>query len=347
MKVRIAEIKDKERWDDFVLSHDAAGPYHLFMWREAIENAYNHKAYYLMAEKDGQSIKAALPFVLIKPPFLKGLLVSQPFCDYGGMLTENSDASELIIKQVMKFAGDLDVKFEVRCKNQNSVLNSCDTVAVASYKSRMLLDLPESSEILWKGLKSKLRSQIRRPQKEGLVFALGKTERLDDFYSVFSRNMQALGSPVHSRKWIESVLDSYDEDAHIGIVYADKQPVGAGFILSFRDTVSIPWASTLREYNKYSPNMMLYWGFLDYACDNGFKYFDFGRSTPGEGTYNFKRQWGAQPIPLHWYRLGGSDQKEIDPSNGEFRQKIETIWSNLPPLLANALGPILRKYISL
>ena len=347
MKVRIAENNDRDKWDDFVLSHEASGPYHLFTWREAVERAYNHKSFYVMIEKGGNRIKAVLPFVLIKPPFLKAVLVSQPFCDYGGMLTDNPDASEIIIEHVLNLADQLGAKLEVRCKAPNPVLHTSSTIGVVSHKSRMLLDLPESSDLLWNGFKSKLRSQISKPKKEGLEFSLGKAEKLDDFYHVFSQNMQALGSPVHSRKWIESVLNSYDENAHVGIVYMDNKPIAAGFIIAFRDTVSIPWASTLREYNKLSPNMMLYWGFLEYASNNGFKFFDFGRSTPGEGTYNFKKQWGSQPVPLYWYRQLGKEQKELDLTGGSLRQKIETIWSNLPPSLANSLGPVLRKYIPL
>ena len=144
----------------------------------------------------------------------------------------------------------------------------------------MILDLPESSEALWSSFKSKLRSQIRKPRKEGLTFRMGSSELIDSFYQVFSRNMKDLGSPVHAKKWFQAVLDYFGERAHVGIVYREDLPMASGIVLDCRQTVSIPWASTLREYNSLSPNMLLYWGFLEYACSSGFKTFDFGRSTP-------------------------------------------------------------------
>ena len=70
--------------------------------------------------------------------------------------------------------------------------------------------------------------------------------------------------------------------------------------IGFRGTLYNPWASSLRQYSKYSPNMLLYWKMLEFACDNGFNYFDFGRSSLDEGTYKFKKQWGASPVPLPW-----------------------------------------------
>ena len=49
IKIRLAEESDQECWDEFILSHPKASPYHLFAWKKAIEAAYGHKTYYLLA----------------------------------------------------------------------------------------------------------------------------------------------------------------------------------------------------------------------------------------------------------------------------------------------------------
>jgi hypothetical protein len=68
--------------------------------------------------------------------------------------------------------------------------------------------------------------------------------------------------------------------------------------------------------------------------------FDFGRSTPGEGTFKFKEQWGAEPVPLHWeyWLASGDDLPDQSPKNPKFRLAIES-WKHLPLWLANAAGP--------
>ena len=106
--------------------------------------------------------------------------------------------------------------------------------------------------------------------------------------------MRDLGSPVHSKRMIESVLEEYPEKSTVMIIYKDDKPVACGLVIGHRDILENPWASSLRNYSNLSPNMLLYWTMLEYACDNGYKKFDFGRSTPGEGTYKFKKQWGAK-----------------------------------------------------
>jgi hypothetical protein len=176
---------------------------------------------------------------------------------------------------------------------------------------------------------------------------MGAAELVDEFYQVFSRNMRELGSPVHAKGWIAAVIDAYDGCARIGIVSKGSVPVAGGIILEHRDTVSIPWASALSAYSKSSPNMLLYWGFLEYAADNRFTSFDFGRSTPGEGTYLFKQQWGAQPEPLSWYAEEQDDPMGGISRPGGLRQTVETIWSKLPSAVTDTLGPLIRGFITL
>jgi FemAB-related protein (PEP-CTERM system-associated) len=211
----------------------------------------------------------------------------------------------------------------------------------------MVLDLPDSAEELWNGFKSKLRSQIRKPGKEGLEFRIGSLELLDDFYNVFRHTMKDLGSPVHAKRWFECVLEAFADRARVGVVHLRGRAVAAGIALECGRTLTIPWASTLREYNHLSSNMLLYWGFLEHACTGGFKLFDFGRSTPDEGTYRFKQQWGARPEPLFWYSPSGRREEPAPASKNGARKLAEKAWSRLPQTVADTLGPKVRKFISL
>ncbi len=62
----------------------------------------------------------------------------------------------------------------------------------------MLLRLPETSDELMAGFKAKLRSQVKKPIRDGLMSELGGLELLEDFYRIMAINMRDLGSPTHS-----------------------------------------------------------------------------------------------------------------------------------------------------
>ena len=66
--------------------------------------------------------------------------------------------------------------------------------------------LPSTVDDLWKDTDRKVRNQVRKAQKEGLVVQEGGEELVDDFYSVFSRNMRDLGTPVYPKRLFAETL---------------------------------------------------------------------------------------------------------------------------------------------
>jgi FemAB-related protein (PEP-CTERM system-associated) len=348
IKIRHAQESDRLRWDEFVDGHPNASPYHLYAWTTAVESVYGFKKNNLIAEI-GNRLVGVLPSVIMTLPFMKSKIITLPYCDLGGVLAEDEFIEESLIQAGMveakKNLADM-VEFRGESDHLSGVKSEFHGQSYMD-KVRMLLELPGSSDMLWNGFRSKLRSQIRRAVKNGLVFEFAN-EKIDDFYSVFSKNMRELGSPVHSKKWFEEIIQQYGENAKVGLVYYDHRPVGAGIILRVGKKMSVPWASTLREYNHLSPNMLLYWELLKYSVDSGVVFFDFGRSTPNEGTYRFKVQWGAIPKELFWYRAYFHNSPSVPSETpSRSRQIIRSIWQKMPLSIANIVGPKIRKYISL
>lgn len=349
MFIRAATEADQEAWDQYVDQHSQGLAYHYYAWQKAVTQAYRYAGHYLLAETQS-GIVGVLPLIAFNIPFKGGSLVSLPYCDVGGTLADNQEISQALLDAAAELARKLDLRFlDIRF---GAPLESSDSFQNQdAAKVRMVLNLPPSSEELLAGFKAKLRSQIKKPLRDGLTFCIGGAELVEDFYAIFCENMRDLGSPVHSKRWIQSVVANYGEQARVGLIHApDGSPVAGGIILLHRSTVSIPWASALRRYNRFNPNMLLYWTFLSFAADNGFSRFDFGRSTIGEGTYRFKAQWGAQPEPLAWQIFSSEGQLQpdkVERGPGAMRHRVESIWRHLPLTVANVLGPVVRRRVSL
>jgi FemAB-related protein (PEP-CTERM system-associated) len=357
-----------EEYNQYVISHPQATPYHNSAWLQATQNAYGHTGWLITAHQNG-SLCGALPLVEVKPPIGTSSLVSLPFCDLGGVLADNAEISEQLIIEAKTLAKINRIKtLEIRTGGaaleaeeaieKDAEKDSEKTIEAlpAHTKVRMLCELPENSEALFKSYKPKLRSQIRKAEKNGLRAELRtEPDAVNLFYDVFSQNMRRLGSPVHSLSWFKDLKAAYGDLMLICVVFQEDKPVGAGIVLLGGKQACIPWASTLEEFNPLAPNMLLYWTLLSHVCDLGYTCFDFGRSTPGEGTYRFKKQWGAEPYELVWteYRNGEqaptSSAANVSKTSGASRLRpfIENIWRRLPLPFANWLGPKLRRYITL
>ncbi|MBN1567583.1 MAG: FemAB family PEP-CTERM system-associated protein [Acidobacteria bacterium] len=361
MTVRLMDPIDAGLWDNYVRTHSSPSIYHLTGWLKALEQAYGHKTYYLVClTKSNQpsvneQVSAILPLVHMKHVFFGNRLVSVPYCDYGGILSTSESSARSLLIEAARLAERLQCdEIEFRHRENLSIFNDCSPLngsflpVTKSHKVRMVLKLPDSSDTLFGLFKPKLRSQIRRPQKAGLWARIGGLELLEHFYQVFSANMRDLGSPVHSRRLIQAIMQHLGDAVHIFIIYQDNVPLSCSMVIGLGNLLANPWSSSLKSYNSLSPNMLLYWKMLEYACDNGFGYFDFGRSTPSEGTYRFKQQWGADAHPLFWQYLSIGKKSSVSADREDAGRSVAVnLWKRLPIPLANLCGPCIRKRISL
>jgi FemAB-related protein (PEP-CTERM system-associated) len=314
----------------------------------------------VLGGKGGAHVHGILPLVHFKHAIFGNRLVSLPFVDGGGILADSREAEEVLVTEAVRLGREVGA-ITIELRQEGALTSEVGATAVGANslwtslrtttrtdKVRMLLDLPASSEALLASFKSKLRSQINRSLKEGFTSSVGGLELLDDFYRVFLVNMRDLGSPVHSVALMRHVLGEFPERSRIIVVYGTKEPVASALMIGSGATMRNPWASSLRSYAPLGPNMLLYLRMLECACDNGYRVFDFGRSSTGEGTFRFKQQWGAEPAPLHWhYIFVNGKSREVESSPTERFGRVSNYWKKLPLLVTRIIGPSIRKHISL
>jgi FemAB-related protein (PEP-CTERM system-associated) len=210
-------------------------------------------------------------------------------------------------------------------------------------KITVVLDLPDDPAQLWeRGIRAKVRSQIRRPQKEGMTTRFGPGER-EPFYRVFAENMRDLGTPVLPARFFETIAEVFPGIVEFGCVYYGTTPVAAGCGFVWRNEFEMTWASSIRAYNAMAPNMLLYWAFMEEMIGRGVRTFNFGRCTPGGGTHRFKSQWGGRDEPLPWAQWSGTGASETPNPDRPIFRLATRIWSRLPLAIANRVGPYLAR----
>jgi len=338
IKVELADGSRMPAWDEYVEKHSEATVYHLSGWREIIENVFDRKTYYFIAQSE-TTIVGVLPVVRLRSIAFGDFLISMPYVNYGGVLSDNEEVSRELIDSCCDLADRLGVG-HVELRHTSD----CTHLQHRTDKVSMRRELPGSSDELWGQLGSKLRAQIKRPLREGVTCETGGAEMIDDFYNVFSIKYHDLGVPVYPKKWFTAIMEKFEDDARIVAVRLSGETVAASLIIGFNGTLEVPWAASKRAADRFGVNMYLYWNMLKYASDQGYREFDFGRSSENSGTYRFKKQWGALPVQLYWhYWLRG--QREIPQLNlGSSKYRIAaSIWRKLPIRVTNFVGPRIVK----
>lgn len=328
-----------QEWDEFVRSAPGGTFCHLSGWRSVVSDALGHEAVYREARGVDGSLQGVLPLVRVRAAPFGDFLLSMPFLNYGGALGSTRACAELVEDAVEIARSERVDLLEIRDRGEDPPPG----LTRVSRKVTVTLDLPENADELWKdGLKAKVRSQVRRPMKEGMTTRFGP-EQVAPFYRVFSRNMRDLGTPVLPRRFFESLARTFPGEVAFGCVYLGDDPVAAGCGFHWAEEFEMTWASSLREHNRSAPNMLLYWAFMERAIQRGDRVFNFGRCTPDSGTHRFKRQWGGADEPLPWGQWSpGGVNETPNPDRPIFRVATR-LWRRLPLAVANRLGPLVAR----
>ncbi|MCX7664354.1 MAG: FemAB family PEP-CTERM system-associated protein [Gemmataceae bacterium] len=310
-------------------------PAHHPLWLYVLREGMGHTPLVLESYRN-QETTGILPLALVKSSLFGRFLVSLPYLNVGGVLSNDPESRAILVQEGVKLSHSLNSR-HLELRHETPVLHE-SLNGTRSNKVHMRLSLPDFPGPLWEELSPKVRNQVRKGERSGLTCHWGTTELLDEFYFVFARNMRDLGTPVYSKRLFAAIIHYFPSDAEFCLVRHQGKPVGGALLVHGSQVTEVPSASCLREYNPLSPNMLLYWNLIDRAIQREQRVFDFGRATKDGNTYKFKKQWGAEESPAIWqYHLKGT-AADLRTDNPKYGRMIQ-LWKRLPMPIANFLGP--------
>jgi len=339
MRVITCTEDDATRWTQFVTKHLMCSHSHSWQWQRIFKSVFGWSSFYLMAEEDG-TVSGVLPLIWQKT-MLSGYLSSMPHLTTGGIVADNDSSEQLLLESAIDMAKKCKASYlELRHTHDHGLCLFTRTDKVTA-----VLPVEPDADAMLHRLDKKTRNLVRKSLSHGMKADFGESELLEEFYNVYRQNMRDLGSPSYARAFFAEILRQFRGAAFICVVRRGGESIAAAFLIGFNNTLEVPWASSKREHLALKPNMFLYWQLLQCAADRGYKWFDFGRSSVGSGTYQFKMQWGAQEKMLHWnYWLPCGSS--VSQRSGVSRKLVSRIWRYLPPPVTNCLGPHLIRYVS-
>jgi FemAB-related protein (PEP-CTERM system-associated) len=332
--VHLLQPQHAQRWDEFVISTcTEATFFHRAGWQTVIERAMGHKTWFLYAESEGV-IQGVLPLAEIKSVLFGHSLSSLPFCVYGGIAAISESAREVLDIAAQALASRLKVDYlEYRnLKTFHSHWPAKDLYV--TFRKEMVPDAEENMQ----AIPRKQRAMVRKGIKAGLDSILD--DGIERFFSAYSASVHRLGTPVFSKKYFQLLKQTFGQDCELMIITKDGRTVCGVMSFYFRDEVLPYYGGGTAEAREVAGNDFMYWELMRRACERGYKTFDFGRSKRNTGSFDFKRNWGFEPQPLHYeYQLHCARAvPDHNPLNPKYRMFINA-WQKLPLPVANFIGP--------
>lgn len=272
--------------------------------------------------------KSYMDFLVVPSIFGKKTLSYPPLLSY-------SDRTDQNIADLLELGKDNRYQIKTLNFNYHNYKNS-DTVTM-----RLSLDGKSSREIFSENIRQRCRNKIKNSLKNNnFSFKYGNTKQdIDDFYRIFSATMHKHGTPVLDKKLFIYLAEEFQEQILFYTIHDDAKVVASMCVIVDGDLAWYPWGGVDAKYTKKLAGYYIYWSVLQDVCDRlKVKIFDFGRSSYGGPTYNFKLQFGALPVKID--TISSHEEDIYDKYS-----LASAVWKKLPKRLVDFMGPKLCKYL--
>ena len=325
---------DEHRWDSFVEAAPDATFFHLAGWKEVIERAFNHRTFYLIAERRGV-VTGVLPLTLVQTKLFGASLISNAFCVEGGPVAADEPSLKALEDSAISLMRELRVPvLEFRNYDERRSGWPTRNDLYASFRRR----IDPSVDANLRSIPRKQRAMVRKGIQNGLHSE--QDASVDRLFRVYAESVHNLGTPVFSKRYFEILRYVFAERSDIITITKEGEAVASVLNFYFRDQVLPYYGGGTTKARHLAANDFMYWEVMRRACERGLQLFDFGRSKIGTGAYDFKRNWGFNPRPMiYQFRLApGRSIPDLNPLSPKFRVFV-VLWKRLPLGVATRLGP--------
>jgi FemAB-related protein (PEP-CTERM system-associated) len=335
LSVRPFTAELAEEWDRFVSEHPKGSFFHQVGWKRVLEKTFGYKARYFYCQRNGK-IAGIAPLFSISNWMLGSCIISIPLAAYGGVLADSEESERALLDHARQMATSAKVDY-LELRHRDGGLRS--GFHANSLYVTFSAPLSSDEEANRRRLPKDTRYMIRKSEKAGLRCQFG-FEQMDDFYCLFARSMQRLGTPVFPKRLFQNLIEEFPQHTQLMIVYNGSQPLSGVLSFFYRDTILPYYAGASDDAPRLAANNFMYWQLIKWAGEHGFRQFDFGRSKKGTGSFAFKSQWSMDVEPLNYQVLlvKRTTVPNFSPLNPKFEMAIR-LWQKLPLPVTEWLGP--------
>ncbi len=292
-------------WKKIIRSSENAYFYHTPMWADILDQTYGYenatRLYYF------NDVKVLVPLLKIK---WHGLYQyhSTPM-GYGGIFSESEISSEIIqkifndLKQSMGMRSLLGIFFFDPFFNKPLSTDSYVISAATDLNYTHILPLKGGFEVLWNSrFTKKNRNMIRNAEKKNVEIFKGATiSDFESYYQIYLDSVNRWKTENHHPFKLYEEFLKYKKNVKVWLARAEGEIIGGIITMEYGKNIISFGGASLSNFWGYSPNNLLYRHAIEYACDKGFEYFDFGQSGDLSGVRKFKESFGAEKINLKKY----------------------------------------------
>lgn len=343
------------RWDEFVRLHPTATAYHLGAWAEINRRAYGAQPRYLAAETFDGDLVGVLPLARSRGLVAGTRLTSIPTARVAGPLGTTPQTETMLLRAAAARLGEDGARELIVRSFEGSYRDDLAELSRADDQPTWVLDLPGTPEELPGSLTAakRIARSVRKAARAGVtVRETDEPAELRAFYALYLETMRKHRSLPRRLAQLETARRLLGGSGVFRLFVAehDRRVVAGGVFHLFGDRLELLYNASDPQALDMQPNHALYWHAIEWAIARGLSRFDFGGALAGTSLGEFKRQWGAEPVPIHRYTLrpgspGGEEPAPPPRAVGEGDSIVARAWQRAPLKLTEAAGALAYRYL--
>jgi CelD/BcsL family acetyltransferase involved in cellulose biosynthesis len=331
-------------WLSFIENSPSAEIFHHPRWLALLRSHYGYEIDACCVGSEA-GIEAGIPVARINSRLTGRRLVSVPFSDScAPALAADAGPEALdalgraLVERSRRSGLDLTV---------HSALPSAPDAFVRHRFARHQLALSADPAEVEQGYAKAQIGAMKKAKREGLT-SERRTDvgALDAFYELHLRTRRRLGVPTQPKGFIRDFADLFEAGlGFVWLVLDEGRPIAAAVFLSYNGTVTYKYSASDAGSLKKRPNNLLLPGAIRWACEAGYRSFDFGRTDiDNKGLRTFKRSWGATESELSYTYVTDTEPSTTPAPEGLRERAMTTTIQRSPPFVGRLAGRVLYKH---
>lgn len=327
-----------ERWNDLICSHPSANIFHHPKWSKVIADSYGYRPFVVAVLDEAKEIGAALPCMELNSHLTGRRWVSLPFTDHCVPLVRNPAALDFLTESLASLAGTKTVpSIELR-----GPMSRHPALHPRGGQVLHILLLNARSEQVRQRFHTSHRRNIKTAEKRGVRIEWGTNRaHLEEFYRLHLETRRRQGIPIQPWSFFDLLWRELIQPGcgFVLLAYKEKECLAAAVFLHWQQTLTYKYGASSRAGLGLRPNDLLFWSAIRWGCENGFTFFDLGKSdVENKGLRAFKSGWGADETPLNYYQLSCAPNRSLQ---SQLMPIMESVIRHSPPWVCRAAGELL------
>ena len=329
------------RWLAFLASNTDINIFYYPAWMNVMAKSYGYHPFVLASVDAKGRLVAGIPLMEVYTPVNGRRWVSLPFSDYCRPLCADEDSLSVFTGQLLQ---EVERK-HVPVLELRGTYPAHPSLDVHSEHVIHKLELAPDITTIWNGVHSMHRRNVKVAKEHNIEIVYGtEIKHMAQFYDLHLHTRRRLGVPIQPWRFFVHLKELLTDQGcgFLLLAYKDHQCVAGAIFLNWQDTFTYKFGASMEYSLKYRPNNLIMWTAIKYACEQGFRYFDMGRTDlENTGLRMFKSRWGAKETQLFYSSF---KTKLGRVSEGRLIQYMHLVIQRSPTWVCRFTGELLYKH---